>query len=410
MAEYLIKDTTLVNIADAVRTKTGKTDAILVSDIASKILNIPTGVELNFEVVGGTTEPVNPVENTIWINTDTEITNWFFSPSNPYVAYKDVELMDDLSLGNGYITDAGAISSQSSSNPELYTEDYIPVKYGTTYNYEYTISETKKMWLAIVEYTGSYTFKVRNIVVNSVSNTRQTGTYTPSSSEVTAVRLTWRTFPNTTHTISFIECDVEYTVGEVNEGAVWISTEHNLPTKFNALKENGIHVCPSSARQYINGSWVKVGTYIYINGEQIPFDNKVYLYNNGNTYDDLTGGWVTDAWNNKGGAKSSPKLYVSSGSAASPAVVGTAEKINFTGFNVLHYTSPSGQNGKPYGGYLRLCTEQYYNSQVASAHITDAGDGTLDISAIDGEYYVCLYALGGGHGEGRSDISILYME
>ena len=42
-----------------------------------------SGSELNFEVVGGTTQPENPKENTIWINTDTEITEWIFSATEP---------------------------------------------------------------------------------------------------------------------------------------------------------------------------------------------------------------------------------------------------------------------------------------------------------------------------------------
>ena len=44
------------------------------------------GAELNFKIVGGTTEPVNPSENMIWVNTDTEITSWNLSiiePENP---------------------------------------------------------------------------------------------------------------------------------------------------------------------------------------------------------------------------------------------------------------------------------------------------------------------------------------
>ena len=86
MAEYLIQDTTLINIADAVRAKTGKTETILISDMASEIASIPSGGasgNLNFAIVGGTTQPVNPVENTIWINTNTEITSYVFIPSEP---------------------------------------------------------------------------------------------------------------------------------------------------------------------------------------------------------------------------------------------------------------------------------------------------------------------------------------
>lgn len=41
---------------------------------------------LNFKVVGGTTQPTNPRENTIWVNTSVAITSWVFSataPTNP---------------------------------------------------------------------------------------------------------------------------------------------------------------------------------------------------------------------------------------------------------------------------------------------------------------------------------------
>lgn len=38
---------------------------------------------LNFEVVGGTEQPTNPKENTIWVETDQEITGWTFSATEP---------------------------------------------------------------------------------------------------------------------------------------------------------------------------------------------------------------------------------------------------------------------------------------------------------------------------------------
>lgn len=42
------------------------------------------GAFLNFRVVGGTTAPSNPAENTIWVNTDTPVTDWIFSPTVEY--------------------------------------------------------------------------------------------------------------------------------------------------------------------------------------------------------------------------------------------------------------------------------------------------------------------------------------
>lgn len=42
-----------------------------------------TGAGLNFKVVGGTTEPVSPSENTIWVDTDVDISEWILSASEP---------------------------------------------------------------------------------------------------------------------------------------------------------------------------------------------------------------------------------------------------------------------------------------------------------------------------------------
>lgn len=42
-----------------------------------------SGSDLNFEIVGGTTQPENPKENTIWVNTDVEISSWVFSVTEP---------------------------------------------------------------------------------------------------------------------------------------------------------------------------------------------------------------------------------------------------------------------------------------------------------------------------------------
>jgi len=38
---------------------------------------------LNFTLAGGTSEPANPKENTIWISTEQRITGWAFSPAEP---------------------------------------------------------------------------------------------------------------------------------------------------------------------------------------------------------------------------------------------------------------------------------------------------------------------------------------
>lgn len=43
MSKYVIEDTTLIAIGDAIREKDGSTEQILVSELANKIKDIPQG-------------------------------------------------------------------------------------------------------------------------------------------------------------------------------------------------------------------------------------------------------------------------------------------------------------------------------------------------------------------------------
>jgi len=45
--------------------------------------NAAGGAPLNFKVVGGTSAPASPKENTIWVNTDAQITSWVFRAAEP---------------------------------------------------------------------------------------------------------------------------------------------------------------------------------------------------------------------------------------------------------------------------------------------------------------------------------------
>lgn len=124
-AIYKIREQTIKEIADAIRAKAGKNDLISPLDMAEEILMLQagnvdfsqqtatednveegytfynkygllstgTGAGLNFKIVGGTTQPASPKENTIWVNTDLEITGWGF----------DTEPADYLTTGGVWI-------------------------------------------------------------------------------------------------------------------------------------------------------------------------------------------------------------------------------------------------------------------------------------------------------------------
>lgn len=82
--EYIANASDLTSVARAIRDK-GKTSKPLVfpSGFVSAIEGIKGGLELNFHVIGGSVQPSNPEENTIFINTSTPITKCILSEEEP---------------------------------------------------------------------------------------------------------------------------------------------------------------------------------------------------------------------------------------------------------------------------------------------------------------------------------------
>lgn len=224
----------------------------------------------------------------------TPIKEWIMSSENPYAYEVEVDYLKGKTTWDGYIGQYGDVMTQSTTNKEVCVEEYIPVKYGYNYTYNYTIASSKSMWLSIIEYTMStsatdrnHYFSKRIVPVSSVTGTVQTGTYRPSSSDVVAVRLAWRTFGLET-TVEFKR--VEETADASSEGFVWIHTNTNSIAKFNALKKNDLEVYPVEAKQCVDGRWKNLDCYTYRNGSWKQWAPYGALYWYGDLCEGETGG------------------------------------------------------------------------------------------------------------------------
>lgn len=273
MAEYLIQDTTLTAIANAVRAKTKKSDAILVSDLAEEIASISTGVELNFEVIGGTSQPSSPKENTIWVNTSTPITNWMFSSTEPDSA---------------------------------------------------------------------------------------------------------------------------------EEGMVWFKVGTKSHVEFNALKKNAIQIYPMSTKQYINGAWKDAAPMIYHGSEWAYW--KDFLFSNGSQCEEITGGWLDKdvLYSGDTGTNSSINADSMSFNGFLPQRV-TANKIDVSDCTRIHITIADAITGEFRFWLSNNCisyTHVTVNDLIVSALILqkpNAGTYSLDVSSLNGSYYVHVGAYNTGY-------------
>jgi len=350
------------------------------------------GISLNYEVVGGTTAPTTfNKENTIWVNTDIAIGEHVFGYEEPWVYYEDVNLLDGVTLDGYYLTSSGGLEGPTAANPEKYTVDYIPVTYGVTYEVSYTVSATNSMWFAVCEYTGSYTFKQRLVPVSSVSGTSQNFTYTPSASNVNAVRLSWRTFPNATYETSFICRNVKKSSAPV--GNIWIPTDiDNATISFNALKKNELKVYPLAPKLGNGNRWKKVAGSIYKNGTSVlDYTVDEQLFPNGRDWESLECGshWVINS-----ATRTSIIIKSEWWNQGTRAIVTTKEPVDLTDYATLtavFNVVGIGDTNSPYNNWVvGLNTIKAYASATKSLKVSGNGTYTMtvDVSAMSGEYYI----------------------
>lgn len=240
------------------------------------------GESLNFKVVGDTTEPTNPNENTIWVNTDKKIASWIFSATQPKTA---------------------------------------------------------------------------------------------------------------------------------TEGMVWITTGVTRTVEFNALKKNGIQVCPISAKQYVSGEWKDVTAMSYQGGKWVELVRIYQLYKNGVLHEDLVGKWKTvvvdgltvapTATENADNITIKPKTDGISGGIAY-----WDKKIDISAFNSLVFDGKirCSWDWASIGIWTSIGSERDENlvavftasgpTGTGAALVLD-GKATIDISGISsGEYYIGFYIRG----------------
>ena len=196
-------------------------------------------------------------------------------------------------------------------------------------------------------------------------------------------------------------------------GTVWIQTGASSPVAFNAVKKNGLMVYPLSAKQYIGGSWVVKEASIYQSGEWVQFSSywDGYYFKDGDQYEEITGGWSSEGWDNSGTANIGETLIVSANGNATGRM-GIANPVDLTNVNTLWYDSPNGNNGASNSGYLCIADAKTYGSgnRVASTTIRNAGTGSIDVSNLSGEHYLYLYAMGSSGATAYADIRAIWGE
>ena len=245
MSEFIIAEKSqLVDIADAIRTKTETTDTLSLEEMPQMIADIETGA--NLEEI--TVEQVTP---SISVSSAGLITA-------------------SATQTEGYV-----VAGTKSATKQLTTQAAK------------TITPSSSVQTAVA--AGTYTTGAIKVaaIPNSYANLNFCvvgGTSQPSNPATNTIWI------NTSTNISSWVFSAEKPTSPT-AGLVWFSTNDSFPMQtFNALKANNITIYLTGCQQYVSGAWVNCTAKIY-NGTSWVLLWNGELYYLGNEFENVTGGW-----------------------------------------------------------------------------------------------------------------------
>ena len=224
------------------------------------------------------------------------------------------------------------------------------------------------------------------------------GTSVPSSPAVNTI------WVNTSTAITSHVFSSEQPTSPV-EGMVWFQIGTQSAVLFNALKKNGIILHPLRAKQYISGAWVTKTAKSYQGSAWLEWIADTYLYNNGDTCDDITGGWQGRAWAEDSGTAGSVPLIsfnansmvvTTNGGNYARTTVEIKKDFDFTHFKTITAIySFSGSVSETASLFMVIPRNKTYwgaSHAVASKALAKGTEktATLDVSAISGAYDVAF--------------------
>lgn len=375
------------------------------------------GAGLKLKVVGGTAVPANPRENTVWVNTDSEISCYAFSATKPHRVSKNKNLnvypyLNTTNTENGVtwtdnadgtLTANGTASEQnvsifrcSQQGIDMYEFLLPPGTYfisgcpagGAGERYYVTVILSYDNWASsetIRDYGLGKSF--------TLAKEAKARLHCSVAAGAAVSNITFRPqLEKGSAATSFVKGDAT--------GMLWFKTGATSNAPINIDKKNTVMLYPNICQQYINGAWVSKTAKIYSSAKWSElWDGGLYV--GGNQYEAITGGW----WNNynlsfKGSStypgNSDLNLaeclgdYISlSGKNGYFSSVTTKNKIDLSNFSTLNYDVLSGSDTDEYIVFIHDLESGTINNNSAA----QAKAGPVDISSIEGSYYITVGSL-----------------
>ena len=337
---------------------------------------------LNFEVVGSTAPPINPKENTIWIETSEKITSWVISPEelvtleNCASEAAGGKTLYTLS-GRGYkkVNDGFAVYTLSSGEKGQYWGPILVSPFPDAVSLTTTLDTSEiQTYAGTVEYNGT-TYYYRR------ADYAMSGSFNVTPKYPTAIA------DADLALILAEQCDKLLNL----EGVVWIKTSAlSSETGFNALKKNVLNVYPLSAYQYVSCEQVEKNMLVYQNGEWVGTITDLYIVTNGVPNSDIGGGWDNSDVDGGTSGYTSGQYYVIKGNGTGYFARGFGP-VDLTNYKTLIMEGTFTISNYDIHHCLAVTTKLQRPVSGNAAYAPYGASGTsIDVSGITGNHYIMI--------------------
>lgn len=332
------------------------------------------GGGLNYKVVGGTSAPSNPKENTIWVNTSTEITSHVFSATQPTGSEGMVWFKTETICNVNF----NALKKNVLQVYPLSAKQYVSGAW---------VDKTAKIYQG-----GAWKEFVRLPVLNS--------SY-PENVTLSDNNTTSATFK------------------------VQIATA-GVPASYTyQWYVNGTAVSGATSATYTRSNLVKPETlsvYCKVTNEAGTVQSRtatlkvthMLLYIKGNECSANTGGWESGTFNSSGyslgtATKNSASMTFSVPSSYKSSGFGTKNKIALTNYTKLKINITA----LDFKVFFTVDDNKNWNDDYRAADLSidsKTGVQTIDISSISGSYYVYIMGFTTGSNTGTCTFNKVWLE
>lgn len=186
---------------------------------------------------------------------------------------------------------------------------------------------------------------------------------------------------------------------EAPDGTVWIETADDADIGVNVLKKNVLMVHPVGAWLNVGGSYKPVAAQVYVDGAWVSFSTAaVYLYINGDTCDELTGGYKAVGVTGSAAPAISygdHQMVITPAKSSSPGtykrgIVRAENAIDLNGVNTIVFEGLASVGV----GFVKMTAWSDLGSTLDqyAAKQADVEDGafsvSMDVSGLAGSYYI----------------------